>query len=236
MGDGRFGVFGIGPTLVGLPAAEVQEIFVLPKPHPMPRQSACHRGIISLRGDVMPALDLRICFGMEPAEVELDAMLNLLLERERDHVNWLNTLEQSVKNGVPFTLAKDPHQCAFGRWYYAFHSEDAVLRSGLAAFEVPHAEIHAVADQIDLLRAEGKHAECLLLLERTRAGRLAELVRLFQSLRVVVREQHREIGVRVHLFGRPASLVADRAEAVAAVDVLAQEQDPTASGALKWTL
>ena len=49
-------------------------------------------------------------------------LIQLFTEKEKDHHDWLNALEESIVDGVPFTKAKDPHQCAFGKWYDKFQT------------------------------------------------------------------------------------------------------------------
>jgi purine-binding chemotaxis protein CheW len=153
-----------------------------------------------------------------------------MTDREQDHLRWLAELEASVRGARPFVLATDPHACAFGRWYDAFRTDDAVLRGALQAFEAPHAAVHALAAEVDgLVRACGVD-RALARVEEARSTVLAEMVQLFQRTRAVLREQHREVGVSVELSGRPAALVVDRAEAVAEITLLGDDEDPLRGG------
>jgi chemotaxis signal transduction protein len=232
----RFGVFGVGPHLVGLPVAHVEEMFVLPQTHRPPDAPPHHRGLANLRGTALPAIDLRVCLGLESASVELDSLLALLCEREQDHVNWLADLEASVREDREFVLATDPRECKFGKWYYAFQTGDAVLRGELAKIEKPHTEIHALAAQVGVLKAGGKQKEALERLERARNGLLQELLRMCKSIQRAVREQQREIGVTTLLRGQRTVLVVDRAEAVADLEQFADADDPLVSGQLEADL
>ncbi len=59
----------------------------------------------------------------------------LMRQREEDHRNWLNELEKSVKEKSEFRLARDPHKCAFGRWYYSYRSDSPWMTAVLRKFE-----------------------------------------------------------------------------------------------------
>lgn len=234
--DRRFGVFGVGPHLVGIPADQVQEMFVLSDVRKPPGLPAYQRGVARLRGAALPAVDLRVCLGHPSAEAELADLLQLLRDREQDHRSWLAELDASVREKRPFKLATDPHRCKFGLWYYAFKTDDAVLRGELSRFEQPHAEIHGLAVEVEALKARGDHEGALQVVERGRRGQLALLIELFERTRKVIQEQQREVGVLVRLAGRAAVLVVDRAEAVAELEELGAADDPLATGALRVDL
>ncbi|WP_019677410.1 methyl-accepting chemotaxis protein [Arsukibacterium perlucidum] len=78
----------------------------------------------------------------------------LQLEREIDHLVWVNQLANSLLVNQPFSGQLDPHQCAFGRWYDDFIESEAYttgsneLRSAIDAIALPHKQLHASAQQI----------------------------------------------------------------------------------------
>jgi len=222
----RFCILGVGPHLVALDAGAVQEMFVLPAVHRLPGMPPHQRGVAVLRTGTLPAIDLRVCLGLPSATAALDALIQLLRDREQDHRDWLAELAASVREDRPFGLATDPHECKFGKWYYAFQTDDAVLRGQLERLEKPHAAIHALAAEVEALRGVGRAPEALQALEHARQGLLAELVRLFEQLRSVVRAQHREIGVAIAGAGQAAVAIVDRAEAVSDLEVIEGGEDP----------
>ncbi len=230
------GVFGVGTHLVGVGASHIHEMFVLGDVRRPPNLSRLQRGVVPLRRETLAALDLRLCLGLPSALTEVADLQRLLREREEDHHAWLAELERCTREGRPFTLARDPHLCGFGRWYYAYQCDNAVVRGVLAGMEKPHALIHGLADEVEAMKAAGRIDEAVGLVERARAGTLSELLRLFEAARKVVAEQCKEIGVVVEVSGRRAVLVVDRAEAVARVDPLEEGSDPFQAGALEVDL
>lgn len=232
----RHGIFGVGPHLVALPVEAIEDIFILPELHRQPGARPHERGLASLRGKALPALDLRVCFGMSSALAEIDALVRLLTERERDHRAWLDELMACVRSDREFTLTRDPQACKFGQWYHAFQTDDAVLRMELERFAAPHAAIHAIADTALGLASGGQKQRAVALVESARAGLLHELVRLFESTREILRRQHREIGVTVAHQERRTVFVVDSAEAVADLALFAAEDDPLLAGAVATPL
>jgi len=232
----RFGVFGVGPHLIGIPVALVKEMFVLPEIRRPPGLPGYQRGLATMRGSALPAIDLRVCLGLESASIELEATLELLREREQDHRDWLTELEASVRENRAFTLATDPRICKFGQWYYSFKAEDAVLRGELAQMERPHAAVHALAGQVEALKTTARKQEALDLLEGARRGVLEELVLLCGRIRQALRDQQREIGVTTVLGERRTVLIVDRAEAVTDLNRIPDADDPLVSGELQADL
>lgn len=234
--DSRHGIFGVGSHLVAVHTSQLQEMFVLPVVRRPPGVPDHQRGVVSLRGMVLPAVDLRVCLGFVSAARELDDLVKLLEAREQDHRNWLAELERSLVERRPFGLATDPRKCKFGQWYYAFKTDDAVLRGELARFEQPHAEIHALALEVEALRLRGDRDGAQRVVERGRQLQLAQLVVIFEQARRALAEQQKEVGVLVRLDGRAAVLVVDRAEAVVELEPIEAADDPLAAGSLRVDL
>lgn len=228
----RCGVFGVGPHLVGLPVDQIEEMFVVSEVRRPPLLARHQRGVTRLRDAVLPAFDLRVALGLASAGTELQELLDELGRREQDHRNWLAELEASTREKRPFTLATDPRKCNFGKWYYAFRTEDAVLRSSLANFEQPHNEIHSLAGVVEGLKQAGRTDDALAVVEKARAGLLATLVGVFAHTRKTMVSQFKEIGVTVQLGGRRSALLVDRAEAVTELDLLPPGSDPLSDGVL----
>ncbi len=63
---GKHMCFQLGNETYGLPILDVREIIGLMPITAVPRAPAFVRGVINLRGKVIPVIDLRLQFGMEP--------------------------------------------------------------------------------------------------------------------------------------------------------------------------
>ncbi len=65
---GKYLTFGLGDEEYGLEILKVQEIIGLMAITRVPRSPAFVRGVINLRGKVIPVVDLRLKFGMEQVD------------------------------------------------------------------------------------------------------------------------------------------------------------------------
>lgn len=65
---GKYLTFDLGEEVYGIGILKVQEIIGLMNVTKVPRTPECVRGVINLRGKVIPVMDLRLKFGMESKE------------------------------------------------------------------------------------------------------------------------------------------------------------------------
>lgn len=66
--SGTWLLFDLGGTAYGVDVARVRQIIGLPPITRVPRMPPAVRGVINLRGTVLPVVDLRIRFGLETAD------------------------------------------------------------------------------------------------------------------------------------------------------------------------
>jgi methyl-accepting chemotaxis protein len=85
----------------------------------------------------------------------------LLAERWIDHLNWTNNLGAYLLTSKKFTGSLSPQQCAFGQWYYSYHTEDQKLAELLKKWEAPHNDLHYSAQKI--MDAGGDKAKAIAI-------------------------------------------------------------------------
>ncbi len=204
-------------------------------PHctPVPNMPAYVRGVINLRGHVIRVIDLRLRLAMPSKESDIQAMVDMLSAREKDHLNWLQTLEASVKENKPFTLARDPSKCAFGKWYDNYKTEDGALGLILQAFDAPHRRIHAIADRVCAAADEGRQDEAMSIITQTRSGDLASMVTLFENTRVAYREGQKELAIVLEHEGRSLAIAVDSVESVERINDAETDEIATVMGGLQ---
>jgi purine-binding chemotaxis protein CheW len=190
-----FVIFQIKECSYAVSSQIVREILVMPQATAVPNASAEVRGVINLRGKIITLIDLRIKLGLAPLQTEMDALIQLLLQREEDHRKWLAELEACVREHRPFGLARDPHKCKFGLWYDQFVTKDRLLRMTLPAMDAPHKAIHATADQVLGMAERGDFDGALALISDRRNQELSTMIKLFAEARRILSEGHREVAV-----------------------------------------
>lgn len=198
---------------------------------PLPRLPDGMVGVLKLRDAVLPVADLRRLLGMPALATETAALMQLLSDREQDHVNWLNELEACVRERREFRLATNPHMCKFGKWYDALMADDGAVsklcngdrtlersfRQNLAQFDAPHKRIHSIAQAATEAVKEGHADEAQAIIDRTRDGDLAALLQLFAAARSTLAERRHPLLVVLSLAGRNVGALVDTVEAVTTV-------------------
>ncbi len=117
----------------------------------------------------------------------------LQLEREIDHLVWVNQLSNSLLFNTPFNGQLDHTQCAFGKWYYEFtqselfRNSSPTLQQAIIAMEQPHTELHASAKQI----VQAEHSTALTLYQQTTLPVLSTLRQQLTQARMALEEERR---------------------------------------------
>ncbi len=210
-------IAGVKDLQLAVSAKYVQEIVRTPQWHEVPHTPPYVRGVINLRGKVLPLVDLRLRIGLPSALDDVQQMITMLEAREQDHVRWLKELLGAVTEGHPFTLARDSTECAFGKWYYGYKPEDIGFASVMYRFEMPHRRIHAIADAALNCAAQGRHAEAREIIHRTEQGDLRTVINLFAEARTAFREAHKEVAIVITNGRKQLSLTVDRVASVEAI-------------------
>jgi len=207
-------VFSLKKTKCAINACDVESMVAMPRVTDVPQAPDYVRGVVNLRGKVMPVVDLRARLGMSSFLQDIDDFCAMMDQREEDHKNWLRELEASVRERREFTLAVDPHQCAFGRWFDHYQPETHLLEMLMQKFKAPHARIHAIATKVKALEAEGKIEQAHRIIEQCRDNELSVMIRLFAEIRKAYVESSREICLVFTSGSRHVAVAVDSIESV----------------------
>ena len=149
----------------------------------LPNNNKSFIGVKDYMGSPTPIFDLGLILNNESTHVTNTNLADLLQNREKDHIEWFKELEHSITTGAPFGLARDPHQCAFGKWYDNFKTDNEDLASILQRFDEPHKRIHSLADTLLNLIRLGQKEEALEIFASEKRTTFTLLLRLFESAR-----------------------------------------------------
>lgn len=119
---------------------------------PVPEAPEEYRGIVNIRGEVYPVIDMRTMFNYPSIDKECEYYSEVLTEREKDHINWVNELKRCVAENCEFKLTTDPHKCKFGVWFDEFKNNPANAGYSLLKIDEPHTSLHHAADELATLR------------------------------------------------------------------------------------
>lgn len=214
--NGPYLIAQVENTRVALPCVDVQEVLQMPRTSAVPSTPSHVRGVINLRGQVLPLLDLRLLFNLRCLHEEQAELERTLEARAEDHRRWLKELELSLLENRPFKLARNPHACAFGKWYDTFHINNDTLtfQQFWRSFDAPHQRIHQIADVALQLAERGDRDGAMKIIERTRSGDLSSLLRLFGSAGNLLRESSRELAIVLRQNGAAVAVSVDKVQCV----------------------
>ncbi len=199
----------------GLSLSDVRQIC------PIPSGFACCGTEVEERfvyqGYPLPYVSLWNLFRLESEYREYQEIRTMLSQRRQDHLDWMVALEDSISRGTEFSKARNPRECAFGKWYYGYRPRDLRLSLLLRNFERPHAEIHRLADRLLNMVEAGQVDSALQAFQASKETTLSELLKLFDSTLELLIELQRRIAVIVENGDDVCALGADGVLEIVAV-------------------
>lgn len=208
-------IFKLQNEFYGIATSHVQTMVAMPDIVDVPHKLGWSRGVINLRKQVLPLVDLRLRLGMPSFTAKIDGLVDMVQQREQDHCNWLDELENSVMENREFTLTTDPHKCKFGQWYDSYKPVSLTESQMLQHFGDPHRRIHGIAHNVQALVAQNQTEQALALIENCRNGDFATMQKLFSDFRKFMRElAATEIAIVLENVNRRIAVAVDAVESV----------------------
>jgi len=199
--------FWVNDTLYAIDIAKVLTISQeLANIQNLPAHGKGLMGMIEFQEHAIPVVDFAKMLNLESGNVRGANLIKSLEARENDHHEWLNSLEDSLINGSPFLKAKDPHECAFGKWYDQFNSRDETLMEIMEDFAEPHKQIHSLADKLLNMYVAGESEKALDILRLEREITMKRLSRHFSQAREHIKESSRAVLLYITEDGRTPTL------------------------------
>lgn len=186
----KYILFELDDSLYAVPSEYVRSITISMEITHMVEAEPQFLGVITYLGDTIPVMSLRSFFGLQAYADELHEFMQ---HRIGDHERWVHTLEQSVLDGTEFTLAIDPHKCAFGKWYDTFETDNNMLEMHLKKIDRPHRAVHETGAHVKELMREGRRDEALEAIEKLKREDYAETMQLLSEAAQAYEEGSREI-------------------------------------------
>ena len=150
-------------------------------------------GMVEFQDTAVPVLDFANLLGFSSGIENNNELMNLLNEQEREHLDWVEALEDSLLNDTPFLKTKDPNQCSFAKWYDNFKSRDDTLNEVLEELDKPHRAIHELADKLLEIKKNDQTDKALNILREEKNFTLKRLLKRFEQVRSHLKESSRQV-------------------------------------------
>lgn len=168
----------------------------------IPTEDQSFLGVKDYVGTPTPVFDMGLIMNNKVTKDVNSSLIETFSKAEKAHQDWLDSLEQSVRNNTVFNGERNAQKCEFGLWYDKFSIEDEELAGLIKKFDAPHKRIHQLADKVLALQEAGQTEEALNMLSLERQGTLVQLKRLFEDAQTQVIESYKPIIVYTTTDGR----------------------------------
>ncbi len=216
-------LFNIKGTVYGISCEPVVSMVILSDVTNVAKVPEYVRGVTNLRGRIVPLVDIRKMLGLKSLQEEINDFYELMDARKQDHIEWLTTLENSVRNNTEFTLTTDPHACKFGKWYDSFQTNDTSLRFLLNKFDQPHKKIHSIAIDTKKLQEKQDFKGAEELVESVKNTDLQRMIELFAVIKEEYKNSKREIVIVIENTKSQLGLIVDEVVSVENLSELEEE-------------
>lgn len=221
--DVDYFVFSVKDYLLALPYFNITQIVDSPSCTTVPSLPSYVRGVIDFMGKPIPLIDTRIRLSLKSRQEEVTDLVNTFLQRKQDHLNWISRLKDAVENDKDITVEKNPHKCAFGKWYDTYKANTLALASYMHRFDMPHKVIHDLAVQSEKLIHDGHKQQAKSLINAAEQNELKTLVALFDGFEEQMKLSYQEYAVIVNHKGREVSLAIDSVKYFEKLDEIAHD-------------
>jgi len=208
----------------------VSGILMPPEVTPLPEAADIYKGLVDIRGDVFPLLEVRKLFKFKTIEEECTDFNNMINGAREAHINWVNELKRYVNEKDAFLLPTEPTKCAFGKWYndYSAKVSNASAAVSLSKIKEPHEQFHEAADNVIKLVKNDKDGNNDLAIKESLALATERYVPIILALldetKQVYRSSYRETVVTLSNGEDTLGLLLDEILGVDKVEMVADDR------------
>lgn len=159
MKNQQYLIFGHNDFIYGLEATVVQEIFFLPELTPVPESPADIVGVINLRGEILPVMDLNLRFGYHTQEYSLTDSV-IVIEWENFKIGIIvNQVREVESISTELIKSQLSYGREFGNMSSNFVSEIAQIDADIVMLLNPDNLIHYSEEKQDKIFKIGQLKE-----------------------------------------------------------------------------
>ena len=216
-------VFSVKDYLIALPYHDIVQIVDSPSWTTLPNMPPYFRGVIEFMGGAIPLIDTRVIFSLPSLQDEVVEFVKIFKLRKQDHLNWVAKLIDCVDNDKEIALERNPHQCAFGKWYDTFKPNTLALKAYMRRFDKPHQAIHNLANRTEELIRQGQKATARQIIHAAEKDELVKLVDLFDGFEEQMEHSYQEYAIVVAHHDIQYALAADTIKYFETLDAIVRD-------------
>lgn len=189
------------------------------------------RGIMDLRGSIIPLIDLKVVFGAKSYKDIINEFSDAIQKVKKDCLDWINELERCIQNEELFTLKTGVRQCGLGKWFYSYNSDDFTINNHLSKLEQPHNMLHdkvkCYIDTLnnDKLTQEEKNNIYSDILYKAKTDFVPKIIDILTDTQSLLKESLKEMIIVIEYNNFKAGIIVDKVNAIENVlDVFEQSE------------
>ncbi len=223
-------IFTLSNNAYAVNSKYVSGILMPPEVTPLPEASDIYKGLVDIRGEVFPLLEVRKLFRFKTIEEECSEFDVKMETVKQAHINWVKELKRCAAENAVFTLTTDHTKCAFGMWYYDFveHTKNDGALNMLRKAEEPHKLLHKSGITImDLAKnnADGNNTEKINeLMNISEMNYIPFILACIDDAKTVFRNFYRETVVTLSDGHESLGLLVDEVLAIDKVDIICDDR------------
>lgn len=187
----------IDAVIYAISCEAVLSLSQVPTITPLPKTPKEVRGVIDFRKRQIQLVDTRVLLNLKSTTDEINEFDTMIDQRFKDHMNWLETFERTIREDSEFTLTMDPHKCEFGKWYDNYKPKNANIHfmSIFSKFDKPHKAIHQIAAKAKELIDKRQKEEAIELINGIKHTELKQMLLIFDEIKEAYKDSSKEIVV-----------------------------------------
>jgi purine-binding chemotaxis protein CheW len=135
-------VFTIKNSQYALSLDQLERIIQVPAITDVAQNNEYYDGLIEYADSVIRVVNLRKIFSLPSYDEEL---LVVFKELKQQHTDWVESLQNSVEQNIPFTKTTNQHECNLGKWLDSFICYDEEVSRTLKVLNDWHKRLHQSA-------------------------------------------------------------------------------------------
>lgn len=190
---------------------------------PLPEAPNYFRGVINIRGEVYPLLDLRRLFRMSGLSDDCHEFTNAMDKKERELTEWFDELVRCINTGEPFYRSTDPKESKFGKWLFHFKASNPALDLQVRKMDEPYTRLAETATKLLSAHKSENHELVNTLLTDLTENQFPDFIKLMQEVKNAFRSVYREMVVIAENEENTLAFVVDEVVTVDNLEIVTEK-------------
>lgn len=137
----------------------------------------------------------------DPQEVRYQIAL-----RQRDHVNWIWQLSESIDNLKEFSGQMDGTKCALGKWLDDYKTRSTGLKGLMADIAAPHLKVHESGNSVVSLIKTGDKDQARSIYKSVSLPNMSSVLAIFDKMDTLAAESDTIFDEMLDLYSKTVSV------------------------------